>query len=94
MTSSLFAFEYGLKMHRTISQTRLSSITMNFPSQDAAQTLLTLGLGLGQDLGLGLDLDKGVRLGLGITLGHSKAGGVVSKSDLDLGYPTPTHLCF
>ena len=64
-------------MHRTISQTQLGSITMNFSSQDAAQTPFTLGLGLGQGLGLGLGLDKGVRLGLGIALGHSKAGGVV-----------------
>ena len=54
---------------------------MNFSSQDAAQTLLTLGLGRGRGLGLGSD--QGVRLGLSIALGTSEAGGPVRDSDLD-----------
>ena len=54
---------------------------MNFSSQDAAQTLLTLGLDRG--CGLGLGSNRGVGLGIGIALGCSEAGAFVQDPDLD-----------
>ena len=54
---------------------------MNFSSQDAAQTLLSLGFDRG--LVLGLCSDQRLWLGLGFALGTSETGASVRDSDLD-----------
>ena len=54
---------------------------MNFSSQDAAQILLTLGLGRGSGVGLGSN--QGVGCGLGIALGTSEVVSTGQCSGLD-----------
>ena len=54
---------------------------MNFSSQDAAQTLLSLGSDRGSVLGLGSDQRLG--LGLGLALGTPEAEASVRASALD-----------
>ena len=54
---------------------------MNFSSQDAAETRLTLGLGRGSGVGLGSN--QGVGFGLGIALGTSEAESGGRGSGLD-----------